>query len=169
MSKNQENSSTVQKVFIAIAMIAAGLALNLVLQQSIELICIMLGGVLAILALCELFGNKAKNFPLAIGYIVLAVWLFLRPSVILHPLLKILFNTIIVINGAEQLQTGILLLKNKERIGWMPLIVGIGIMAIGITFLFFIEVTLPRLGICMIADGVFSLIKIIFFDKKIKK
>lgn len=83
--------------------------------------------------------------------------------------MDVVLTILIVIDGAELLERAILMERGKIKDWWLVLIFAIAILALGIVGIFVSGIGMTYTGISLILSGVFMIITIIAFDRKISK
>ncbi len=162
-------------LFIATAMIVLGIVLLCAPDKAIGAVCILLGIVLAVLAVIEIVGffcaGSINNysFAKAIGYAVIAIWLFTRPASIINEIINIVFAIAIIVSGAEEIQNSIKLCKNGQKSWWVLLILGLITVGLGIAIFFVKDSAMTYLGISLIVYGIIAITQLVVFDRRIRK
>lgn len=173
--KNFMQRIKINGILLTLAMIALGLILLIVPDGAVRVICIVLGAVLAVLAVVELVGFFTAgaisdySFAKAVGYAVIGIWLLTCPVGIISGIINVLFAVAIIVSGAGHIQTSIRLYKIDSKKWWILLLIGLVVIGLGIVAFFVTDAAFIYLGVCLIVDGVFALVKLAVFDRKLRK
>lgn len=173
--KNFFKKVKVNSILIAFASIVVGIILLAIPNEAVKISCILLGVVLGILAVVEFIGvfsagiGSDYSIAKAVGYTVIAAWLFSFPVSVVGAVLNIVFAVLIIVSGAEQMQMSVQLYKRKMSDWWVMLVLGVITVALGIAVFFIKEAVFTYLGISLLIDGFVILVKVIVYDRRIRK
>ncbi|MGN1234624.1 MAG: DUF308 domain-containing protein [Christensenellaceae bacterium] len=162
-------------ILLAIGMIAVGVILLAVPDSAIKIVCILLGVLLSACAVIEIIGFFTAgvmndfSFAKAVGYAVIAIWLFTCPTSIIGGIVNIIFAIGVIVSGAEQIQTCVQLAMAKYVRWWILLILGLITVALGVIAFFVQDAAFTYLGIILLVDGIIAAVKIAVFDRRLHK
>lgn len=164
------------KMLIAVLLVLVGVLMVVFPEDALKVACIVCGIGLIVCALVELVGflyNVYKfSFVKVVGFLAIACWLFTYPTDLVGKLINILVGLVFIGEGGNEIQSAILLGKNKIS-GWVfLLVVGLISMGFGIATFFIPNLSMVFMGVSLAIVGLVSLASVILFSiqaRKIKK
>lgn len=160
-------------LLFAIVAIALGVIICAYPLGMLKIVCILLGIVLFLSAIVEVFGFFVDpiDYSLAqgIGLFVIAIWLFTMPVAILNGIINVVFAVLVIINASQILQGAIQGARIHVKNWWILLLAGLITLGLGIAIFFIPQSHSLYIGISLIVDGLCAIIKVSYFDARIRK
>lgn len=164
-----------RSLLAAFSAILLGLLFLLTPETSGTIICYVAGGLLiaagviaaiSYLASGRLFGSYSLVFGLVL--LVCGVFCLVRPEVV-QGFLSVFFGVFLVIDGLVTLQDGLDCARTKQTDAWILLLLAVITVGLGCVLLFGrFDSMVVLAGIALIADGVFDLIAVFAFSRRIR-